>query len=152
MVEHATNPAPGADSPAASEVVESIIRRVGESASARTIFGEPVSAHGRTVIPVARSAFGFGGGAGRGLAHAHRGAAPVTLSEAEDRPEGSGGGGGGLILPYGYIEISAEGTRFVRFNAFWHNAAWAIAGAFVLVLARALGRVAGLRRRKWVAA
>jgi uncharacterized spore protein YtfJ len=39
---------------------------LGSSATVKAVFGEPVHAAGRTVIPVAKVAYGFGGGFGTG--------------------------------------------------------------------------------------
>jgi uncharacterized spore protein YtfJ len=82
------------------DLLKSIAGPLQASAAAKNIFGDPVEAHGRTVIPVARVAYGFGGGSGRGSRDGHNG-------------EGGGGGGGVLAMPVGAIEITSSGTRFV---------------------------------------
>lgn len=75
------------------ELLESMLGHAG----ARTIFGEPVTAEGKTVIPVAKVRYGFGMGSGR-----------------SDGGSESGGGGGGLRgTPVGVVEITAAGTRFI---------------------------------------
>jgi len=67
-------------------------------AGAKTVYGEPISVNGRTVIPVARVRCGFGGGSGRN-GHDHN---------------GEGGGGGGFVArPVGFVEIDGEAARFV---------------------------------------
>ena len=63
----------------------------------KTVYGDPVSSEVRTVIPVARVRCGFGGGSGKKAAE----------------QEGGGGGGGFVAKAAGFIEISAQGTRFV---------------------------------------
>ena len=73
-------------------------------ASVRNVFGDPVEAHGRTVIPVARIGYGFGAG-GRAGGNAAAG------SEAA----GSGGGAGLRARPVGALEITAAGTHFIPF-------------------------------------
>ncbi|MDQ1473904.1 MAG: hypothetical protein QOJ99_5384 [Bryobacterales bacterium] len=80
------------------ELLNSIIARIGDTASVKSIYGEQISAHGRTIIPVARVACGFGGGAGKRHQSEH---------------EGEGGGGGLVALPVGVFEVSEAGTRFV---------------------------------------
>ncbi|UGS38166.1 hypothetical protein [Capillimicrobium parvum] len=62
-------------------------------------YGEPIRDNGRTIVPVARVRAIGGAGFGRGPAE-----------------QGGGGGGGGTLdaLPFGYIEIGPEGTRFQR--------------------------------------
>jgi uncharacterized spore protein YtfJ len=89
----------------------------------RTVFGEPVSAEGRTIIPVARVAFGFGGGGGQSR---NRAAESSAMNG-----EGGGGGGGARAVPAGVVEITPEGTRFLRFDDWRPLAAAAIVG-FVL--------------------
>ncbi len=82
---------------------KSIIDRLQASASVKTVYGEPIKAEGKTIIPVARVAYGFGAGFGAG-------------KNGETQTEGavSGGGGGGVgANPVGVIEITKEGTRFV---------------------------------------
>jgi uncharacterized spore protein YtfJ len=94
--------------------------RLRESATVTTVYGEPVVAEGKTVIPVARVAYGFGGGSG------------VRPGPNGDAPhEGGGGGGGVMAAPAGALEITPEGTRFVAFDT-WRRAAVAAAVAFTL--------------------
>ena len=78
--------------------------RLQSGASVRAVFGDPVEAHGRTVIPVARIGYGFGAG---GRAGGNQAASP------ED--DGSGGGAGLRARPVGALEITAGGTRFIPF-------------------------------------
>ena len=77
---------------------EGVFKSVIEHAGARTVYGEPVSAGGRTVLPVATVRYGFGGTAGgKGSTWEH-----------------AGGGGGGLIAkPLGVVEITQSQTRFI---------------------------------------
>ncbi|MCC7496510.1 MAG: hypothetical protein IT160_02955 [Bryobacterales bacterium] len=85
-----------------------VIKALGENlqsgAHVRNVYGEPVTAQGRTIIPVAKVMYGYG--AGSGGASAGR----------ESLPAGQGGGGGGGVraIPVGALEISQAGTRFVR--------------------------------------
>lgn len=94
---------------AIQDVLREISERVRDSASVSTIYGEPVSAEGKTVIPAARVRYGFGGGGGTQEMEAG--------DEGEGRPqqEGGGGAGGVEVTPVGMIEITAEGTRYVSF-------------------------------------
>lgn len=78
-----------------SDFVRRLGERVGASARAAAVFGEPVEREGVTVIPVARAAWGFGGGSGGDAAN-----------------QGSGGGGGSLVSPSGFIEVRADGAEF----------------------------------------
>ncbi len=85
------------------QYTQSIIERLQTSASVKTIFGEPVTAEGKTVIPIARVGYGFGAGFGTGS---------NRETETEDRG-GAGGGGGVKASPVGVIEITKEDTRFI---------------------------------------
>lgn len=77
------------------ETLQAIGERLQTGATVKAVFGDPVTAGDRTVIPVARVRFGFGAG-GRNLA-------------------GGGGGGGVRADPAGMIEISPAGTTFKVF-------------------------------------
>jgi uncharacterized spore protein YtfJ len=80
------------------ELLQTIGDRFATTASVKLIYGDPVTAGDRTVIPVARLRYGFGGGVGK-------------------TEEGGGGGGGGVIAhPAGALEISPAGTRFIEFE------------------------------------
>src|SRR5438477_13153563 len=71
-------------------------------ASVKAIYGEPIVAQGKTIIPVARISYGYGAGAGTG-----------GVGDSSARGEGGGGGGGVRAIPVGVIEISDQQTRFV---------------------------------------
>ncbi|MEO8050905.1 MAG: spore germination protein GerW family protein [Acidobacteriota bacterium] len=78
---------------------------MGSSATIKAVFGEPVYAARRTVIPVAKVAYGFGGGFGTGHGK----------TESDKGRHGEGGGGGGRVraFPAGALEITENGTRFI---------------------------------------
>ena len=44
------------------DIIEDISKRLEGSASVETVYGQPIVAEGKTVIPVARVRYGFGGG------------------------------------------------------------------------------------------
>ena len=46
------------------ELIQSISERVQTTASVKAVYGEPITAEGKTIIPVARVRYGFGGGGG----------------------------------------------------------------------------------------
>ena len=85
------------------EVLDSIIERLNGGASVRAVYGEPVEAQGKTIIPVAKVMYGFGGGFGETGKEKKNGA----------EKEGGGVGGGVRAKPVGVIEITEEDTRFV---------------------------------------
>ena len=49
---------------AATDILQQIGESLGSSASVKAVFGEPIHAAGRTVVPVAKVAYAFGGGFG----------------------------------------------------------------------------------------
>ncbi len=75
------------------------------TANVKAVFGEPIAAQGKTVIPVAKVIYGYGGGSGTGGA-----------GNSGPRGEGGGGGGGAIAMPVGVVEISDQQTRFVPIN------------------------------------
>ena len=83
-------------------LLQSLKESILSQASVKAIYGEPISAHGKTVIPVARIMYGYGAGAGTG-----------GVGDSSARGEGGGGGGGVRAIPVGVIEISDQQTRFV---------------------------------------
>jgi uncharacterized spore protein YtfJ len=83
-------------------LLQSLKESILNQASVKAIYGEPISAHGKTVIPVARIMYGYGAGAGTG-----------GVGDSSARGEGGGGGGGVRAIPVGVIEISDQQTRFV---------------------------------------
>jgi uncharacterized spore protein YtfJ len=79
-----------------------VVRRL---TGARLVYGKPVEAAGRKVVPVASVRMGGGLGFGLGTSDGADGQAPGT---------GRGGGGGGAVeaKPVGFIEIGPEGARY----------------------------------------
>jgi uncharacterized spore protein YtfJ len=53
------------NSGSAEGFVASLAEKLGATARAATVFGDPVERDGVTVIPVARARWGYGGGAGK---------------------------------------------------------------------------------------
>ena len=85
------------------QVFDSMIERLNGGASVKAVYGEPVEAQGKTIIPVAKVMYGFGGGFGE------------TGKEKKNGADKEGGGAGGGIRakPVGVIEVTEEDTRFV---------------------------------------
>src|SRR3954447_13637191 len=85
-----TEPIADVELPSPGGFFEKLAEKLGASAQAAHIFGEPVERDGVTVIPVATARWGLGGGGGK------RGGAR--------RPGRGGGGGGGGGPPRGVPE------------------------------------------------
>lgn len=112
------------------EAMDSLIDRLHESANVSSVYGEAIERSGKTIVPVARVAYGFGGGFGSG----------GDEGEGEEAGEGGGGGGGVSATPLGVLEITDEDTRFVRYGQpkKWFGA---------LALGLVLGLLVGWRSR-----
>ena len=116
----------GQERSGAATVFERVAKKLGVTARASRIFGEPVERDGVTVIPVGRARWGLGGGGGRhGIAGQRR---------------GLGVGGGVVVEPVGFIEVRDGESRF---RPIITPGAWVgIAAAATLLI---LGLVRGAR-------
>lgn len=47
-------------------LLQSLKENILSQASVKAIYGEPIAAHGKTVVPVAKIMYGYGAGAGTG--------------------------------------------------------------------------------------
>jgi uncharacterized spore protein YtfJ len=83
-------------------LLQSLKESILGQANVKAIYGEPISAHEKTIIPVAKIVYGYGAGAGAG-----------GMGDTSTRGEGGGGGGGVRAVPVGVIEVSNQRTRFV---------------------------------------
>jgi uncharacterized spore protein YtfJ len=106
------------------QLLETIADRLQKVATVRTVFGDPITAEGKAIIPVASVGFGFGGGSGIG-----------QPGEPERKECGRAGAGGGLgARPVGVVEITEKGTRFIAFGP-WRNLVLACGGGVLIGLA-----------------
>jgi uncharacterized spore protein YtfJ len=100
----------------ANLVLQPIAQVFEQNLSIRLVYGEPIRQGERTVIPMAKVAFGFGAGSGRRpLGRGRQESAASEVSATDLVPEGAGGGGGARLTPVGALEIGPHGTRFVRY-------------------------------------
>ncbi len=83
-------------------LLQSLKESILSQASVKSIYGEPIAGHGKTIVPVAKIMYFYGAGAGTG-----------GVGDTSARGEGGGGGGGVRAVPVGVIEISDQQTRFV---------------------------------------
>jgi uncharacterized spore protein YtfJ len=115
----------------ASEMLEKIGESLGSTATVKTVFGEPIQVEGKTVVPIAKVAYGFGAGGAPKLGR---------KNDDGESPEGGGGGGGVCAFPAGALEITPEQTRFVPFIDYrWILGAAAIGVVIGHLLARRRG-------------
>jgi uncharacterized spore protein YtfJ len=83
-------------------LLQSLKESILGQAGVKAIYGEPISAQGKTVIPVAKLMYGYGAGAGTG-----------GVGNSSAQGEGGGGGAGVRTIPVGVIEITDQQTRFL---------------------------------------
>src|ERR1700740_753047 len=83
-------------------LLQSLKENILGQAGVKTIYGDPITAQGKTVIPVAKVAYGYGAGAGTG-----------GVGNSSAQGEGGGGGCGVRAVPVGVIEVSDQQTRFI---------------------------------------
>ena len=85
--------------------VESTIKEITTEleriATTKTVVGEPITAFGKTIIPISRVTMGFGAGGGEGKKDTEFG-------------YGGGGGAGAKIEPVAFIMISEEEAKIFR--------------------------------------
>jgi uncharacterized spore protein YtfJ len=111
-------------------LLQSLKESILGQAGVKTIYGEPITAQGKTVIPVAKIMYGFGAGAGTG-----------GVGNSSAQGEGGGGGAGVRTIPVGVIEISDQPTRFIPITSRKKLAGAVLAGVI-------LGMLVFRRRRR----
>jgi uncharacterized spore protein YtfJ len=111
-------------------LLQSLRESILGQAGVKTIYGEPITAQGKTVIPVAKIMYGFGAGAGTG-----------GVGNSSAQGEGGGGGAGVRTIPVGVIEISDQPTRFIPITSRKKLAGAVLAGVI-------LGMLVFRRRRR----
>ena len=106
---------------------QSIAERLQTSASVKTIYGEPIVAEGKTVIPVGRVAYAF--------CTCSR---PEKKNDAKQQMEEgiAGGCGGGAVAasPLGVVEITKDDTRFIPIDEKTRLAGALLVGFFLGLL------------------
>src|SRR5277367_441972 len=111
-------------------LLQSLKESILGQAGVKAIYGEPITAQGKTVIPVAKLMFGYGAGAGTG-----------GVGNSSAQGEGGGGAAGVRAIPVGVIEISDQQTRFIPITS-RKKLAGAVLGGILL------GITLGWRRRR----
>src|SRR4051812_13132185 len=93
--------------------IEKLSTQFAQNASVKNVYGEPIVAGDKTIIPVAQIAYGLGGGYGHGKNKLRQ----LHESSEENKEgvagEGAGGGGGMFARPKGVYEVTPERTRFI---------------------------------------
>jgi uncharacterized spore protein YtfJ len=85
------------------QVLDVFSHRMKSQVGDKTVYGEPIQAEGKTIIPVSRVAFGLGLGQGTN-----------PHAQASQGGEiGMGMGGGFVAQPVGVLEVTQDETRFI---------------------------------------
>jgi uncharacterized spore protein YtfJ len=124
------------------------VEKMRSSGSAETVFGPARKENGRTIIPVARVAYGFGGGYGTAAQKGRPGAKQRGRKGPANGDSGLGGGGGMRIIPAGMFEVSEDGARFLPVRGSLATAALTLAGGMLLGMMLSRGDRKGGKGRK----
>lgn len=85
------------------ETIKQIASELEKIATTKTVVGEPITAAGKTIIPVSKLTMGFGGGGGEGKKETESG-------------YGGGGGAGAKIEPVAFIMLSEDDAKIFRIS------------------------------------
>jgi len=81
--------------------MDTVISKLQELVSSKTVIGDPVTAAGKTLIPVVKVTIGFGAGGGEGG------------EQGKGSGTGGGGGAGASIVPIGFIVIDDKSASLL---------------------------------------
>ena len=79
------------------QVLEVFSHRIKSQVGDNTVYGEPIQAEGKTIIPVSRVAFGLGLGQGSN----------TNAQNSQSAEMGMGMGGGVVAQPLGVMEVTS---------------------------------------------
>ncbi|MDQ1274609.1 MAG: hypothetical protein QG610_181 [Euryarchaeota archaeon] len=85
------------------DTIKQIANELEKIATTKTVVGDPITAAGKTIIPVSKLTMGFGGGGGEG-------------KKEHESGYGGGGGAGAKIEPVAFIMISEDEARIFRIS------------------------------------
>jgi uncharacterized spore protein YtfJ len=90
-----------------ADIIKTITGEMQKSLSAQTIVGDPITAEGKTIIPLVSVGMGFGAGSGSG--------------KGQENSVGGGGGGGLGMKPVAVIIIDQHGVRVEQMTEAKHS-------------------------------
>jgi len=105
-------------------LLQSLHDGLSQKAGVKSVFGDPISAGDKVVIPVARVAYCFGAGSGTGGVG------------ATSKGEGGGGGGGVLAKPVGVFVVGPRESRFISTHEARRTMGVLLVGAVLGLLVR----------------
>jgi uncharacterized spore protein YtfJ len=86
------------------ETIKQIASELEKIATTKTVVGDPITAAGKTIIPVSKLTMGFGGGGGE------------SSKKETDSGYGGGGGAGAKIEPIAFIMLSEDDAKIFRIS------------------------------------
>jgi uncharacterized spore protein YtfJ len=103
------------------ELLQQLSDRFASDANVKSVYGDPIETQEKTIIPMAKVAYGLGAGGAQG---------------EKNEEEGSAGGGGGGVAskPIGVIEITKEETRFIPVDDWKKKIQWIGIGSLLGIL------------------
>ena len=117
----------------AEDMVKSLMEGLKTAADIKTVYGEPMTFFGKTLIPIAKVGYGLGAGEGKG----------------PEGAGGSGGGGGGGTEPVGFLLVTEEEVRFIPLTVGMPRAqAHPVAMMMPMAVAGAVAAIVIARRRR----
>ncbi|MBC8152610.1 MAG: hypothetical protein H7Z72_06840 [Bacteroidetes bacterium] len=98
--------------------LERLAASLNQNASVKNVFGEPIRAGDKVIIPVAQVMLGMGGGHGHSVQQGKKRlptdpSQTVSSEKLETPAEGAGGGGGMRVVAKGVYEVTPRTTRFI---------------------------------------
>lgn len=85
------------------DTIKQIASELEKIATTKTVVGDPITAAGKTIIPVSKISMGFGGGGGEG-------------KKEHESGYGGGGGAGAKIEPVAFIMLSEDDAKIFRIS------------------------------------
>ncbi len=115
------------------DTIKEIAGELEKIATTKTVVGDPITAAGKTIIPISRIVMGFGAGGGEGKKDAESG-------------YGGGGGAGAKIEPVAFIMLSEEEARIFRLSE--RNDAGSILSSIPDLVPEIMDKLKGMRGKK----
>jgi uncharacterized spore protein YtfJ len=103
------------------DLIQQLSDKFSSDANVKSVYGDPIETQNKTIIPVAKIAYGLGAGGAQGM-------------EEKEKGEAGGGGGGVSNKPVGVLEITKEDTRFVPVDDWKQKVQWIGVGALLGLL------------------
>ena len=113
-----------------NNIIERLATVFTQSATVKNVYGAPITAGNKTIIPVSRIAYGLGGGRGQGVDKGNTSEGDKELKSGE----GAGIGGGMYASAIGIYEITDDSSRFIPA----HNTRTLIVGLVLGVLVKSI--------------